>query len=255
MWVGGLLIGLAAASKYFLAAPIFILLLQRRWKPALISLGFTAMFFFVPFLFFPGSWHSYAQVVVPELISGELHDNPLNPQAGAGSPAWFRNVSLRGTTERLFLNQQIIRPLVVIPRSVNITKVLGTLLISANVVMLFRARSWFREHADDRVYLGTGILLLGYFLAAPFAWYHHLTFLLVCIPWFLQEGDRIVFRRAPALLAVVGVILISVMNFRELAAPPLIQHAVFLMPTIGLILLSIAALLSIPKWTWRRVCG
>ncbi len=245
--LGSLLIGLAASSKFFLAAPVFILLLQKRWKPAIASMIFATLFVILPFFFVPGSWQSYTQSAVPELFSGDLHDNPINPQAGAGSPAWFRNVSLRGTAERLFQDQPVISPLIVWPAAIGIAKALGTLLLLASVFLLFRARFWLRENADDRIYLGTGLLLLSYFLAAPFTWYHHLTFLLVLVPWFLQEGDRVGFRRVPALLAVLGVTLVSVMNFRELTVPPLIQHAVFLMPILGLILLCLSVLLRLPR--------
>ncbi|PIS41543.1 MAG: hypothetical protein COT25_02455 [Candidatus Kerfeldbacteria bacterium CG08_land_8_20_14_0_20_42_7] len=235
-WVIGASIFFAVAivGKFFLAALLIILLMQKRYKVVIVTAIIAALLFFGSFAIFPGTWTSYTHTVVPELVSGDIHDNPLNPVKGSGSVAWWKNISLTGMAYRMFTTQDVVPPLVRVPL-VPFVKAFGWILFAATIGVVWRYREWLRTHQELGFFLGLSAILLSWFIVSSLTWQHHLVFLLLTLPVLpLVFRSRVPFTVWLVLL-IAGLFAINILATPPAQAPTWFQQLFVALPAIGLV--------------------
>ena len=230
--LAALLFALAIQSKFFLGAIILALILLKRYRVATMTALFAVVLFLFPFFFFPGTFAGFNATVVHEITSGTFTDNPLNPIAGAGTAAAFKNVSLNGAATRLFTDQTTVTPLAVLS-SVAWIRYTGMALFLASLGLIW----WKVRRSDAQPFALTFVssLIVGtwFFLASPITWQHHLVFVLLFIPALLRRGEYVV-NKLPAVLLLVGVLGMSVIAAPPIGSAMVVRHLISLAPFAGL---------------------
>jgi hypothetical protein len=170
--------GKSLSSSFFLALavllktyPIIIiplLLLTRRWREALYTLGWLVLATLISFAVLPNAvWHDWLTKVLP--VGGYMQT-----AEGMYPPAAIWNQSLNGFFARMFTESDWSNPFWVNP-----TLARSLTYLAAGVVSAFTALATWRSrtHADssDRMMIPA---LLAMYLIAPFSWEHHLVYLL-----------------------------------------------------------------------------
>lgn len=226
--------GVAIVGKFFLAALILVLLVQKKYTLAVLTLAVAAILFFVPFAFYPDTYSSYTHTVVPELFSSSMQDNPLNPVPGSGSVAWWKNMSLVGLGYRMFTIQDVVRPLAEL-HVVPVIRVFGYAVCAATCFLIWKFRDWIRKHERKGFLLGVVGLLLAWFIASSFTWQHHFVFLLLALP-----ALPFLFAEARQKRIVLWIATLALMGINLLATPPAhapvwVQQVYVAIPALALV--------------------
>ena len=169
--LAALFLALAILLKTYPIILIPLLLLTRRWRESVYTVGWLGLAVLVSFLVLPNTvWHDWFVNVFP---SGGY----MNTPAGMYPPAAIWNQNLNGFFARAFTENSWSNPIWVNP---GLAKLLtyGAAGLIAVVTGMTVWRSRTCKDSLDRTML---VALPAMYLIAPFSWEHHLFYLLPCI--------------------------------------------------------------------------